>query len=97
MIQRKRNKTWPLRDGKGVLTIISLSIIMLFFLLAFLFLYFEKLEDNCWLYANSVTENPDELIEISSQERIRLGIDAGLVPTKRYYEQQKCIKERSIF
>lgn len=49
-------------------------------------------EQKCWEMATAkIQDNPDQLVEIPELEKEALGMGRGFIPTKRYYEKQKCL------
>lgn len=48
-------------------------------------------EDRCESEVEAKVVNPNELVMLPAQEKERLRIPEELIPTRRYYETQKCL------
>lgn len=75
------------------LTIASVFLISLI-LSVCLTLYQEQQKNRCQDVAYSRVTNPNELAQISIEEKQELGIDPELTPTNIYYETMKCLKNK---
>jgi len=58
-------------------------------------MYSDYREDQCrnFFYRQGY-ENPNELLDISREEKQSLGIDEELIPTRSYYEQMRCLANK---
>lgn len=74
-----------------VLTIVVLVIISSYVALIF---RTDSLEQDCREQVTKNMQNPDELVQISNQEKEKLGMDKGLIPTRSYYETLKCLYKK---
>jgi hypothetical protein len=78
--------------GKTI-TVLVTTVLLCFLIFVGLVFYHDYLEDECYKKVDATQiDKPNELIEISLQEKKQLKIDESLIPSKRYYEMQKCMQ-----
>ncbi|MBP9690797.1 hypothetical protein KBD81_01825 [Candidatus Woesebacteria bacterium] len=78
---------------RNIILVTIITIVLCFLSFVGLVFYQDYLEDECYKKVDAAQlDNPNELIEISLQEKKELKIDESLIPSKRYYEMQKCMQ-----
>lgn len=87
-----------LKTPSKALLVLATAILLVAIALITLVFYQDYLERDCKkLFASTVDYVPETLVDISLEEKKELEIDAGLAPTKRFYEYKKCIKDKGVF
>ncbi len=82
---------------KNTLLLIFILIILspvLWFLSILVQDYFQ---DRCEEKVAREFKNLDALVTLTNEEYQVLGIDRSLIPTRRYYEVKKCLRERRFW
>lgn len=78
-----------------IISILVTVVLLSFLIFVGLVIYQDYLEDQCFKKVDaSQIENPNQLMEISPQEKKELKIEQSLTPTKRFYEAHKCMQSK---